>query len=99
MKSVPDTMRLDTDRVVQTVQNKLRAVTDRSVEILSKDLLGRERKPDDEIIALLWTVDSHELGLKDLENEISSELSVIAVKHADIPASHKAIEDFINRDR
>jgi hypothetical protein len=98
-KELPDAMSADIDHLLETQQNAIRTITARSAEIVALDLLNRESKSDEEIIALLWVVDSHELQLLGIRDEITEDLSVIAEQEAQFLERQRELQAFINQGR
>jgi hypothetical protein len=98
-KRVPEAASADIEHEVQRHQKAISAITDRSAEILSSDLLNRESKSDREIIDLLWTVDSHELQLQALRDEIARGLNCVAEKERELLERREEMQAFIDRGR
>lgn len=98
-KEIPKDLAEDVDHHLQARRNAVCTITDRCVEILSSDLINRETKSDEEIIALLWTVDSHELQLQEVRDEITRDLDRLTEEEEAFLRRQAEIQAFLNQGR
>jgi hypothetical protein len=68
---IPDWWRKDIEETLQTRQKQFSFMKDRSLEIISSDL-PKVKARSNEVVRLLWTVDSHEVQLEVMREAVTA---------------------------